>query len=82
MALAGLADSAWISVPLAETLHDCHGRRLAMRFESADAKPGDAASVWTYPRYYDGELRQAGAPILPGRALGLELNAYHAGLLH
>lgn len=79
--LAGLADSAWISVPLAEALHGCRGRRLAMRFESADAKPGDAASVWTYPRYYDGELRQAGAPILPGRALGLELNAYHAGLL-
>jgi hypothetical protein len=80
--LTGLADSAWISVPLTEPLHGCHGRRLAMRFESVDGKPGDAASVWTYPRYYDGELRQAGAPVLPGRVLGLELNTYHSGLRH
>jgi len=78
--LAGLADSSWIEVPLAGPLHGCRGRRLTMRFESADATPGNAASVWTYPRYYDGELRQAGAPVLPGRAVGLEINARHAGL--
>src|SRR5207253_1977670 len=80
--LAGVADSSWIQVPIAEPLRRCRGRRLTLRFESPDAAPGNAASVWTYPRYYDGELRQAGAPILPERALGLQINAYRAGLLN
>jgi hypothetical protein len=80
--LGGLADSTWVSITLAAPLNGCRGRRLAMRFESPDATPGDAATVWTYPSYYDGQLRQAGAPVLPGRALGLELNAYGAGLLN
>jgi hypothetical protein len=79
--LAGLADSAWIPLELAEPLHRCAGRRLTMRFESSDATPGNAASVWTYPGYYEGELRQSGAAVLPGRALGLQLNARAAGLL-
>jgi hypothetical protein len=79
--LAGLPDSSWISLPLAEPLHGCRGRRLTIRLESPDAAPGDAASVWTYPAYYQGSLRQAGVPVLPGRAAGLELNAYHFNLL-
>jgi hypothetical protein len=79
--LAGLADSSWVSLTLAEPLHGCRGRKLTLRFTSADATPGNAASVWTYPSYYPGELRQAGRPILPGRGLGLEINAYKAGLL-
>ncbi len=79
--LAGMADSSWVSIAPAEPLHGCRGRTLTLRFTSADATPGNAASVWTYPSYYPGELRQAGRPILPGRALGLEINAYRAGLL-
>ena len=79
--LAGLADSSWISVPLAEPLHGCRGRRLTFRLESADATPGNAASAWLYPAYYGGRLRQGGVEGPPGRVLGLELNAYRFGLL-
>ena len=79
---AALAATQWISVPLEEPLEDCQGRRLRVRLESPDAAPGNAVSVWTYPRYYEGELRQAGAPALPGRVVGLELNAFHFGLLN
>ena len=79
--LAGLADSSWVSVAPAEPLHGCRGRTLTLRFTSADATPGNAASVWTYPSYYPGELRQAGRPILPAAPLGLEINAFRAGLL-
>jgi hypothetical protein len=79
--LAGLANSSWVSLAPAEPLRGCRGRTLTLRFTTADATPGNAASVWTYPAYYPGELRQAGRPILPGRALGLEINAYHSGVL-
>ena len=79
--LGGLADHSWVSLAPPEPLHGCKGRTLTLRFITADATPGDAASVWTYPSYYPGELRQAGRPILPGRATGLEINAYHFGAL-
>lgn len=77
----GLTDSGYLSIPLAEPMRSCQGRRLRFRLESPDASPGNAISAWTYPRYYAGELKQAGHPILPGRALGLELNAFHFGLM-
>jgi hypothetical protein len=79
--LAGLPDSSWISIPLAEPLRDCRGRRLTFRLESPDARPGDAGSVWTYPSYYEGGLAQPGAAPMPGRTAGLEVNAMHFGLL-
>lgn len=79
--LAGLADAAWMSVPLEEPLDGCRGRRLTLRVESPDAAPGNAGSVWTYPSYYGGQLQQAGTPDLAGHALGLELNAFYFGVL-
>jgi hypothetical protein len=79
--LAGLADSSWISVPLETPLRDCRGRRLTIRLESPDGRPGDAASAWIYPGYYEGRLAQPGAALPPGRAVGLEVNAFHFGLL-
>ena len=79
--LAGLADSTYLSVPLEEPLRDCSGRHLTLRLESPDATPGNAASVWTYPDYYEGRIQQAGTPDLAGRDLGLELNAFHFGVM-
>jgi hypothetical protein len=82
---SSLAEARWESISLAEPLPHCQGRVLTLRLESPDAAPGNAASAWTYPRYYEGELRQAGlegaAPLAADRSLGLELNAFHAGLL-
>jgi hypothetical protein len=80
VATAGLADSAWIQVPLDEPLRGCQGREIRIRAESADATPGNAVTIWAYPPYYEGTLRQGGSPV-PDRALGLALNGYHTGLL-
>jgi len=81
VSMAGVADAAWISMALAQPLDGCHGHRLTLRIDSPDAAPGNAGSIWTYPRYYDGQLRQAGTPDLTGRAAGLEINAVHFGIL-
>jgi hypothetical protein len=79
--LADLADGTWISVPLKEPLRDCAGRHLTLRLESPDGAPGNAASVWTYPDYFEGRLRHAGTPGLEGRDLGLEINAFRFGIM-
>jgi len=78
---AEIGDRVWIDVPLREPLRGCHGRELLVRVESPDAVPGNAVSVWTYPPYFDGLLRQAGTSGLDTRSLGLALNAFHFGIL-
>jgi hypothetical protein len=71
----------WVKVPLDAPLKECQGRGLAVRIESPDATPEARMTVWTYPRYFTGDLRQAGAVLAPGRSLGLSLNCYHFGLM-
>lgn len=77
---AGLADSAWVQVPLDEPLRGCRGRTIRIRAESPDAVTGNAVTLWTYPPYYQGALRQGSDPV-PGRSLGLSLNGFHLGVL-
>ena len=76
---ATLEDNGWVT--LSPRLKRCRGKHLLVRIESADASAGDALTVWTYPRYYDGEIRQPGNLRLTGRSLGLTLNALSAGLI-
>ncbi|MFL6195902.1 MAG: hypothetical protein ACJ75H_17110 [Thermoanaerobaculia bacterium] len=71
----------WVRIPLDEPLKDCEGRALALRIESPDATPEGKVTMWTYPRYYQSDLRQAGATLAPGRSLGITLNGYHHGLM-
>jgi len=71
----------WVEVPLPAPLYNCQGRVLTVRIESRDATPATQITVWIYPSYYDGELRQAGRSWSPDRSLGLSLNAFHFGLL-
>ena len=78
---ASLVDWAWLSLPLAAPLARCQGRELTLRLESADASPGNAVSAYTYPAHVSGEIMQAGVPAFAGRSLGLELNAFHFGVL-
>lgn len=75
-----LPASGWTEIPMSEPLPDCEGREIRIRAESPDAVPGNAVSLWTYPVYYQGELRQGGGPV-PDRALGLTLNGFHSGAL-
>jgi hypothetical protein len=63
---------------LGETLRHCIGKILTLKVEATGA-PGRAVTVWTYPQYLQGELRQAGRVIL-GRTLGLSLNEVHYGV--
>ena len=73
-----LEDNGWVSLRWTAR---CRGKHLLLRIESPDASAGDALTVWTYPRYYDGEISQRGNPRITGRSLGLTLNALSAGLI-
>jgi hypothetical protein len=70
-----------VQVPLPVPLRGCAGRPLTVRIDTPGASPAARVTAWTYPAYYDGDLRQAGAPLAPGRSLGLALNGYHFGFL-
>jgi hypothetical protein len=75
--------SGWaghVQVDLPQPLRECQGRELTIRIESPNATPATQVTVWTYPRYYDAALRQGDGPLVPGRSLGLLLNAYSFGL--
>jgi hypothetical protein len=70
-----------IPLRLPAPLLGCQGRELTVRIETPGASPAAGVTAWTYPAYYDGDLRQAGEPLAPGRSLGLALNGYHFDLL-
>jgi hypothetical protein len=77
--LSGLHDASWVSVALAKPMARCANVQLIFRFESPYAiKSG--GSVWTYPAYFDGELRQGGR-LIATRSVGLELNGFHFDVL-
>jgi hypothetical protein len=77
---ASLPDSTWFQIPLDEPFRGCEGREIRIRVESADAVPGNGVTLWSYPPYYQGALRQGGIPV-QDRSLGLTLNAFHSGIL-
>ncbi len=79
LAAAELKDNGWVS--LSVDVPDCRGRQLLLRIESPDARTGDAVTAWTYPRYYDGEVRQQGNARIAGRSLGLAINAFATRVL-
>jgi hypothetical protein len=76
---SAIADGSWVRVPVA--IDRCLGRRLELRLSADDARPDDAVTAWTYPRYYDGATTQAGDAALDGRSLALSLNAFRLGIL-
>lgn len=75
-----IKDNSWVHVVLPTPIQDCRGRELVLRITSEDASPGDAFTIWTHPRYYEGDLLEPGDESLAGRVIGLELNAYFYGL--
>ena len=77
---SGLKDNGWVEIPLDEPLRGCQGREIRIRVESPDAIPGNAVTAWTYPTYYQGDLRQGGSPV-SDRSLGVALNGFHWSVL-
>jgi hypothetical protein len=71
---AEIEDNSWVPLVLPNPIEDCLGQDLVLSIESTDAWPGNAVTVWTHPRYYDGELLQPEELSLEERVVGLELN--------
>jgi hypothetical protein len=78
--LGALHDADWISLPLDAPLKECRDQQLVLRVDPGSSTSRSAASVWMYPAYFEGELRQAGQPI-PNRSVGLALNGFHFDVL-
>jgi hypothetical protein len=77
---AEVEDNSWVRTALPQPIEDCLGRELVLRIRSQDANPGNAITVWTYPRYYDGDLLEPKEQQLADRVIGLELNVSLYGL--
>jgi hypothetical protein len=75
----GLADAGWGWLDLPQPVAGCLGRPLELRISSADATPGNAISLWTYPPYYERRLSQPAA-VGQDRVVGLQINARWYGL--
>jgi len=75
-----IQDNSWVHIILPKPIEDCMGRDLVLRIDSQDASAGNAITVWTYPRYYEGDLQEPEEQWLANRVVGLELNAYSYGL--
>ncbi|MGQ9494577.1 MAG: hypothetical protein ACUVR2_12630 [Anaerolineae bacterium] len=80
LSTADIADNSWVRFTLSTPLENCAGRDLVLTISSPDASPGNAVTVWTYPRYYEGALLEPQEPSLTNRAIGMELNAFFYGL--
>ncbi len=75
-----IKDNSWVRFALSPPLEGCIGRELVLTIASPDASPGNAVTVWTYPRYYAGDLSLPEKASLIDRVIGLELNALFYGL--
>lgn len=80
LSTADIADNSWVRFTLPTPLENCAGRDLVLTISSPDASPGNAVTVWTYPRYYEGALLEPQEPSLANRAIGMELNTFFYGL--
>jgi len=71
---AEIKDNSWLHLMLPTPVENCAGQDLVLRIKSRDASPGNAITIWTYPRYYDGKLLKPADPSFSDRVIGLELN--------
>jgi len=75
-----IPDNSWTHFVLSRPLENCSERYLVLIVASPDAKPGNAVTVWTYPRYYDGKLLSPKEERLVNRVAGIEFNTLFYGL--
>ena len=75
-----IKDNSWVPVVLPSPIRDCKGSDLVLKISSQDASPGNAVTIWTYPRYYEGDLVEPKDESLADRVIGLELNGVFYGL--
>ena len=71
---ADIEPNEWVLLEAEEPVRDCFGRPLTLTVRSDDGEAGSAVAVWTYPKYYGGELVQDGDGPMPDRSVGLEIN--------
>lgn len=69
-----LQDNGWFRIPLSSPVEQCAGRDLVLTIRSPDAKPGNAVTVWTYPRYYKAALLNPREKEYAGRVVGMSIN--------
>jgi hypothetical protein len=68
-----IVDNEWWTAAVTPPVESCAGRNLTLAISSPDSKPGNAVTIWSYPRYYQGALEKPQRPF-GGRVLGLSLN--------
>ncbi len=69
-----LKDNSWIDFKLKKPFDRCKGRPLKILIESADATSGNAITLYTASRYYEGKIMQPKRGDLYNRQLALEVN--------
>lgn len=76
-----IEDNSWLSMDIPQPIERCNGRELILEIKSSDASPGNAITLWAYPRYFEGELLKPAEPSFVNRVIGIELNAKSSGLV-
>jgi hypothetical protein len=79
LSMSSLTDNDWLAFDLARPIANCLGHQLRLAIQAPNASPGNAVTVWTFPRYYEREL--TATPGNQARTIGLELNARSLGVL-
>jgi len=72
---------SWLRVDLPRPFADCAGKPLKVRLASVDGGPGKAVRVLAAEPYFPGSDLTVGSTAMPGRRLGMALDAYHLGVL-
>ncbi|MBI1874845.1 MAG: hypothetical protein HYS05_13305 [Acidobacteria bacterium] len=71
---ATLQDNGWLRISVLPPVERCAGRELVLTISSPDAKPGNAVTVWTYPRYYKAAIISPREKTYSGRVVGMSMN--------
>jgi hypothetical protein len=75
---AQFKNNAWIDFTLNVPIKQCGGKMLRLTVESDDATSGNAVTLFTSAKYYDGNILQPVQDPLTKRSLLLELNVAEA----
>ena len=76
----GIKENDWVRLSLPAPVESCAGRDFILKISSQDASPGNAITIWTFPRYYEGELQRPHGEPWSSRVIGLELNPGSIGI--
>ncbi len=75
-----IRENDWVRLSLPAPIESCAGQDFTLKIASQDAIPGNAITIWTFPRYYEGELQKPHGEPWSSRVIGLELNTGSIGI--